>query len=73
MQPTATANGHHSLDEPIITTREELRRQVREEVEQAMRAAKGRRWKLGDIVQIAALVWLGLTLIVAGLGIVPIG
>ncbi len=35
MQPTVTSNGHKALDEPVITSRAEIRRQVREEVEQA--------------------------------------
>lgn len=35
MQPTVTPNGHKALDEPVITSRAEIRRQVREEAEHA--------------------------------------
>lgn len=56
MQPTITPNGHKALDEPVITSRAEIRRQVQEEVRQALAGRRSPR--LDAALRIFACLWL---------------
>jgi hypothetical protein len=56
MSSTATSNGHKTLDQPIITSRAEIRRQVQEEVRQALAGRRSPRLDLA--IRIFACLWL---------------
>lgn len=79
MTTTASSNGHRRLDEPVITTRGEIARQVREEIDIALDdSTRARRvgGAIADYAQAIALVWLGIALVLGGLDVLdwlPIG